>query len=363
MLDNKMTIDALKTKAQKKFGEGSLVTADEIAEGEKMTTGILALDVILRGGWPVNQWSEIIADESHGKTALALKSIAANQRQNSGFEVLWIAAEEFVPGYAKMLGVDLSRVYVFDTNVMEDAFNMITEALDDHAVDMIVIDSLPALVPAQEDDKQIGDQTIGIGARLSGTFFRKARAAGKRSVYGGERGCTGLIINQWREKIGVMYGDNRTTPGGKAKNFFYFSRVEVRRDDWILDGNDDRVGMTIKARLRKSKTGPPERTISFDFYFENEPAAGIKAGSVDRVKDVFTTAIMVGVLYRASADGTGTGNTFWHNNYKLGNRQKALQAMYEDPDYLDQLSKEVLDVVTRSSNGESKKKRKKVKRG
>ena len=297
--DSRETLESIIASVNKKYGEEIIVRGSDVHEEiPRITTGVLAFDLMLGGGWPANQWSEIIGEESSGKTALAYKTIAANQAQDPEWCAMWIAAEEYVPNYAKALGVDLDRLWVVETNVMEHAYDLIIRALDNRAVDCIVLDSLPALVPGDEDEKMMDEFSVGLGARLTGKFFRKSGKAQKRSMTQEDRPCTGLIINQWREKIGVMYGDNRTTPGGKAKNFHYFTRVEVRRDEWLKD-KDESVGQSIKARTIKNKSYRPQQTAVVDFYFAD--TTGFSLGEFDTVKDVVNICIAIGIVSRAGA--------------------------------------------------------------
>lgn len=293
------SIESIFAQLNKKFGEGTVIRGSDMhQELPRITTGVLAFDLMLGGGWPVNQWSEIIGDESSGKTAIAFKTIAANQALDPDWVVLWIAAEEFVPEYAQAIGVDLDRIWIVETNVMEHAYDLIVKSLENRAVDCIVVDSLPALVPGDEAEKLMEEFTVGLGARLTGKFFRKSGKAQKRSLIGDDRGCTGLIINQWREKIGVMYGDNRTTPGGKAKNFHYFTRVEVKRDEWIKV-KDEAIGQTIRGRTMKNKTYRPQQTAQVDFYFAD--GGGFHLGEFDTVKDTVNIAISINAITRAGA--------------------------------------------------------------
>jgi len=274
----------------KKCGEDVLIRGSQIREEVlRVTSGVLAYDLMLGGGWPVNQWSEIIGEESSGKTALAYKTIAANQKINPNFIALWIAAEAYVPQYAKAVGVDIDRLWVVESNMMEQVYDIIIRALENRAVDMIVLDSLPSLIPSDEAEKAMDEFTMGLGARLTGKFFRKSSKSQRRSLIDEDRPCTGLVINQWREKIGVIWGDNRTTPGGKAKNFHYFARVEVKRDEWLKD-KEEIVGQTIKARTIKNKTYRPQQTAVVDFYFTK--SNGFTFGDFDTVKDVVNIAIV-----------------------------------------------------------------------
>jgi len=319
---------------QKKYGDDVLIKgSDTKEEVPRITTGILAYDLMLGGGWPLNQWSEIIGEESSGKTALAYKTIAANQAINPDFVAMWIAAEAYVPQYARAIGVDLERLLVVETNIMEDVYDLVIRALDNRAVDMIVIDSLPSLVPGDESEKMMEEFTVGLGARLTGKFFRKSSKAQRRSLITEDRACTGLVINQWREKIGVMWGDNRTTPGGKAKNFHYFSRVEVKRDEWIKE-KEETIGQTIKARTIKNKTYRPQQTAVVDFYFTS--AGGFRLGTFDVIKDVVNIGIAVGLITRS-------GPYYSYGSQKWQGKDALVLAIREDLDLQQKLKKEAFD--------------------
>jgi len=326
------TLQSIISSVQKKHGDGIIVKGADIKkELPRVTTGVLAYDLMLGGGWPVNQWSEIIGDESSGKTALAYKTIAANQAIDPDFTALWVAAEDFVPEYAQSIGVDLNRLWVVEANIMEQVYNLVIKVLDNRAVDMIVIDSLPALVPDDESEKMMEEFTVGLGARLTGKFFRKSSKSQKRSLIHDERGCTGIIINQWRQKIGVMWGDNRTTPGGLAKNFHYFTRVEVKRDEWIK-AKDEVVGQSIKARTLKNKTYAPNKSAIVDFYFAD--AGGFTMGSFDTVKDIVNIAIAYDIITRAGA-------YYAFKDQKWQGKEAVFVAVREDADLQREIKAEV----------------------
>jgi len=291
-------------KLNKKFGPETIVLGKDIRDDvlARVTSGSLALDVALGGGWPTNQWHEIVGEASNGKTAIALKTIAANQKLDPDFTTVWVAAEQWVPSYAEMCGVDLSRVYVISTNIMEEAYEAVIEFVETKAVDCVVIDSLPALVPIAEDEKEMDEATVGKGALLTGKFFRKVGKASKRSLVESERPFIGLMINQYRMKIGVMYGDPKTTPGGEAKNYAFFTRIEVKRDEWIDAGTGQekrRVGQTIKVRTLKNKSAPPSQTAYVDFYFDN--GGTIDKGEYDLAKEIVALGIIYKVIVRAGA--------------------------------------------------------------
>lgn len=292
MKDNLALIEELAAEINKKYGEDILIKGSDAKEEVPHTsTGILAFDLALGGGWAANQWNEIVGEESSGKTAIAYKTIAANQDKDPEYLALWVAAEEYVPEYAASFGVDLDRLWVVETNEMEAALDLVLKAVTNRAVDCVVIDSLPALVTETEVNKAMDEASVATGAQILSRFFKKCAKAQRRSLTEEDRPCTLIAINQWRDKIGVMFGDPRTTPGGKAKNYYYFIRVEVRRDEWIAEGSklDTRVGQTIKMRVMKNKTYRPQQVAQADFYFAD--THGFRKGDFDTVKDVVNVAL------------------------------------------------------------------------
>lgn len=332
-------------KINKAIGENTIVLGSEIRDDlmERFTTGSISLDVILGGGWPVNQWHEIIGEASNGKTAIALKTVAANQKKDPKFITLWVAAEQWVPEYALMCGVDLSRVYVVSTNVMEEAYEAVVKVVETKDVDCIVIDSLPALVPTSEDEKEMDEPTVGRGALLTNKFFRKIGKASKRSLVDPERPFIGLMINQWRSKIGVMYGDPKTTPGGLGKDYSYFTRIEVKRDEWIEVGTGQekhRIGQTIKVRTIKNKSAPPSQTAFMDFYFSD--GGSVTKGEYDFAKEIVAMGIINKVITRAGA------------YYRYGDRQwqgadAMLISIREEIELRELFERDVLDSIKASS--------------
>ena len=265
---------------------GSVILGSDIKEPlrQTITTGSLNLDAALGGGWATNHWIEIVGHESAGKTMLVLLTIAANQRLDPDWTVVWFATEDFVEVYAKMLGVDVSRVIVVNLNQLETVYQYCIDFLQTKSIDCIVIDSLPGLVPIREDDNTMSEFQPGLIAFLTGKFLRMSNPSMKRSLTEPERPCTGFIINQWREKIGVMHGDPRTTPGGKGKNFWFFQRVDVQRAAFIENTKKKAVGQTIRVKNIKNKHAPPRRDGEIDVYFADYRA--FKAGDVDIVKDI-----------------------------------------------------------------------------
>jgi len=340
-----MNTEIMKVAAllNKRMGDGTVVLGSDVLMPKRITTGALALDVVLGGGWPVGQWTEIVGEASHGKTAIVLKTIAANQRVNPDFITVWVAAEPWSVQYADLCGVDSSRVLVVETNLMEDAYEAVIQFCESKAVDLVVVDSLPALVPSTEDQKLMEESTVGRGALLTNKFFRKVGKATKRSLTEEERGVTGIIINQFRMKIGVLHGDPRTTPGGLGKDYAMAVRCEVKRDEWIevgSSGNKRRIGQTIRVRTIKNKTAPPQQTAYFDFYFDDGGA--VTKGDYDFGKEIVAMAIHTGIVERR-------GGWYYHGEEKWQGADALLNAIREQVDLREQLESQVLDAVKNSS--------------
>jgi recombination protein RecA len=337
-----MTINAEARKIMlalnKKFGENVLVVGEDIRAGliSKITTGSTTFDYILGGGFPANQWTELIGEASHGKTAIALKCIAANQALNPEHTTVWVAAVQWVPEYAEMCGVDTSRVIVVETNIMEEAYQAVIEFAKSKSVDAIVVDSLPALVPQPEMDKNMDEMTVGRGALLTNKFFRVVGDAMKRSLIEDERPVLGLIINQYRMKIGVMHGDPRTTPGGEGKNYAFFTRSEVRRDEWIEAGsgvNKQRVGQRIKIRTVKNKVAPPQRVAYIDYYFADHSI--YSAGDYDFAKEIAAMVIVKGIVDRK-------GGWIYYGERKWQGQEALVNSIREEVDFMEELRDKVL---------------------
>ena len=322
----------------KRFGDNVAVMGEDIRPGlvSKITTGSTTFDYILGGGFPANQWNELIGEASHGKTAIALKCIAANQMVNPDHTTVWIAAEQWVPEYAEMCGVDTSRVIVIETNVMEEAYQAVIEFAESKSVDAIVVDSLPALVPSPEMDKNMDELTVGRGAMITNKFFRKAGAAMKRSLVEDERPVLGLVINQYRMKIGVMHGDPRTTPGGEGKNYAFFTRSEVRRDEWIEAGsgtNKVRVGQRIKIRTVKNKVAPPQQVAYIDYYFKDHSI--YEAGDYDFAKEIAAMSIVKQIVDRK-------GGWIYYGERKWQGQEALVNTIREEVDFMEELRDKIL---------------------
>ena len=333
----------LVTQLNKRFGTNTVVTASDVRSDliPRITSGSLAMDYILGGGFPGNQWNELIGEEHSGKTLICLKTIAANQKLDPNYTTVWIAVEQWVPEYAEMLDVDMSRVILVDPKSMEEAYDAAIAVVKTRAVDAVVIDSLPALSPGQELEKDMGEATVGRGALLTNKFFRVVNSAMKRSMVEQDRPILGLMVNQWRMKIGVMYGDPKITPGGLGKNYAYFTRLEVKRDNWIEIGSGKskvRVGISVKVRTLKNKVAPPQRVATVDFYFADGGLC--PAGEYDFAKEICALAEVTGVITRSSTNG----GSFVFGDRKWKSRDNLYSSIREEIDLKEDLSQKVLTV-------------------
>ncbi|WP_032916707.1 ATPase domain-containing protein [Streptomyces rimosus] len=332
---------ALMAKINKQYGAGSLVVASSLKNSGQLPTGILSLDLILGGGFPRNQWSEVIGMEGSGKTTVCHKLISHNQAANPDFTALWIAAEAYDRDQAAMIGANPDQVIVHATNRMEEAFQVAIDAAEARAVDLIVLDSYPALVPDGEAEKDMDEASMTLGARLMGKFFRKVGKETGRATTDDTRPVTGIIINQWREKIGGFspQGTPKTTPGGLAKNFAYYSRVEVSRADWIDEARPGkgkaRIGQVMRFRTIKNKQIAGQKVSETDYYFEDAKTTALRAGDFDIGKDLYLWALFYDILTRR-------GSYFDFGSHTWKGKDPVLAAIREDLDLQEELKQAVL---------------------
>ena len=311
------------TQIERAFGKGSIMKLDDdpslVVPG--ISTGSISLDIALGGrGIPRGRIIEIFGPESSGKTTLALHVIASAQK--AGGVAAFIDAEHALdPSWARRLGVNLEDLLVSQPDTGEQALEICELLVRSNAVDVIVVDSVAALIPRAEIEGEMGEAQMGLQARLMSQAMRKLTGAISKSK------CTVIFINQIREKIGVMFGNPETTPGGKALKFYASVRIDIRRTASIKEG-DVAVGNRVRAKVVKNKIAPPFRQAEFDIMF-NE---GISASG-----DLLDLASELGVIEKSGA-------WFSYGDVRLGQgRENVKQFIKDNPDLAEEVRAKVLE--------------------
>jgi len=315
-------LDAALKQIEKSFGTGSIMklAEDQIAGVPGISTGSLALDLALGGrGMPRGRICELFGPEGGGKTTLALHVIA-NAQKADGVAAFIDAEHSLDPTWARRLGVDLEQLLVSQPDTGEQALEICEMLVRSNAVDVIVVDSVAALIPRAEIEGEMGDQHVGLQARLMSQAMRKLVGAISKS-----RTCV-IFINQIRMKIGVMFGNPETTPGGRALKFYSSVRVDIRRVSTIKEG-DRAIGNHVRARVVKNKVAAPFKSAEFDIMFDS----GISWSG-----DLLDLAITHELVNK-------TGAWFSYGDVRLGQgRENAKRFLEENPDLADELRQAVL---------------------
>jgi len=322
MLEANPALKNTVAQIEKQFGEGAIMAlgADHAVRITGISTGSLSLDIALGGqGLPCGRIIEIFGPESSGKTTLALHAVA--QSQKKGGIAAFIDAEHALdPSWAKKLGVELETLLVSQPSSGEEAMHIAEMLIKSNAVDVIVIDSVAALVPKKELEGDIGDSHVGLQARLMSQSMRKLTGVISKS-----KTCV-IFINQIREKIGVMFGSPETTPGGRALKFYCSCRLDVRRIGQIKEG-EDVIGQRVKVKVVKNKVAPPFRTAEFDM---------MAANGISYEGDVLDLALEHKLITR-------TGAWFRMGDKQLGQgREKTRDYLMENPELLNELRDKIL---------------------
>ena len=311
--EKKRALDMALAGIEKQFGKGSIIRMGEraVQDIQVIPTGCLDLDIALGvGGLPRGRVIEIYGPESSGKTTVALHVVAEAQR--TGGVAAFIDAEHALdPVYAKKLGVDIDQLYVSQPDTGEQALEICEALVRSGAIDIVVIDSVAALVPKAEIDGEMGDSFVGLQARLMSQALRKLTGIVNKT------NCTCIFINQLREKVGVMYGNPETTPGGRALKFYASVRIDIRRGEQLKDGSEV-VGNRTKAKIVKNKVAPPFRVAEFDILY----GEGIsKEGSL------LDAAVTLDIIHKSGA-------WFSYGDQRIGQgRENTRKYLKENPEF------------------------------
>ena len=327
MEDRKKNIEQALLQIEKQFGKGSLMKMGDggMPKMEIIPTGCLTLDLALGiGGVPRGRIIEIYGPESSGKTTVALHIVA--EAQKMGGTAAFIDAEHALdPIYAQKLGVDIGAMYVSQPDTGEQALEITEQLVRSGGVDIVVIDSVAALTPKAEIDGEMGDAFVGLQARLMSQALRKLTGVTAKSK------TLVIFINQLREKVGVMYGNPETTPGGKALKFYSSVRLDVRKADTIKDGSE-MIGNRTKVKVVKNKVAPPFKSAEFDIMY----GEGISVFGC-----LIDAAIETGVIDKS-------GSWFSYNGDKIGQGKENVKAYFlNHPELADEIDKIVREKLVK----------------
>jgi recombination protein RecA len=316
-MDRQKALEAALAQIDRAFGKGSAMKlgSREKIEIETISTGSLGLDIALGvGGLPRGRVVEIYGPESSGKTTLALHAIA--EAQKSGGTAAFVDAEHALdPIYARKLGVDIDELIVSQPDTGEQALEIVDTLVRSNAVDVLVVDSVAALVPRAEIEGEMGDSHVGLQARLMSQALRKLTGSISRSR------CLVIFINQVRMKIGVMYGNPETTTGGNALKFYASVRLDIRRTGQIKD-RDDIVGNSTRVKVVKNKVAPPFKQVEFDIMYGQ---------GVSKVGEILDLGVKAGLVEKSGA-------WFSYDSIRIGQgRENAKVYLQEHPEVAQRL--------------------------
>lgn len=316
-------LDLAVDQIKKQFGQGAIMSlgTDHKIDIETFSSGSLSLDIALGGGVPRGRIVEIYGPESSGKTTLALHSVA--QIQRSGGIAAFIDAEHAMdPSYAEKIGVDLDKLLISQPDNGEQALEIVETLVRSNAVDLVVVDSVAALVPQAEIEGDMGDSHMGLQARLMSQALRKLTGIISKSK------CTVIFINQLRMKIGIMFGNPETTTGGNALKFYASVRMDIRRISQIKSA-EDVIGNRARVKIVKNKIAPPFREAEFDIMYNV---------GISREGDTLDLAVQHGLVNKSGA-------WFEYSGEKIGQgREAAKKYLHDNPKILAELDKKIREL-------------------
>ncbi|MBO4661961.1 MAG: recombinase RecA [Bacteroidaceae bacterium] len=317
-------------KIEKDFGKGAIMKLGEnkVENVEVIPTGSISLDHALGvGGYPKGRIIEIFGPESSGKTTLAIHAIAEAQKRG-GIAAIIDAEHAFDRFYAEKLGVDVDNLFISQPDNGEQALEIAEQLIRSAAVDIVVVDSVAALTPKAEIEGEMGDNKVGLQARLMSQALRKLTSTIAKT------NTTCIFINQLREKIGVMFGNPETTTGGNALKFYASVRLDIRPSSVIKDG-EDVIGKMTKVKVVKNKVAPPFRKAEFEITFGE---------GISKVGEVLDLAVKYEIVKKS-------GSWFSYNNSKLGQGRDAVKLVIRDnPELFEELTAKVTEVMATSKD-------------
>jgi recombination protein RecA len=321
MVEKKKALEMALAQIEKQFGKGSVMKLGDNSRMniETISTGSVGLDLALGiGGVPRGRIVEIYGPESSGKTTVALHMIA--EAQKAGGEAAFIDAEHALdPNYAKNLGVDTDNLIVSQPDTGEQALEICEALVRSGAIDIIVIDSVAALVPKAEIDGEMGDSHIGLQARLMSQALRKLAGVVSKSR------TTAIFINQLREKVGVMFGNPEVTPGGRALKFYASIRMDVRRVDSLKKDNEI-IGNRTRVKIVKNKIAPPFKEAEFDIIYGK---------GISKEGDLLDIAVQLDIINKS-------GSWFSYEDVRIGQgRENAKQYLIDNPDKAAEIEEKI----------------------
>ena len=331
MDEKQKALEQVLTQIEKQYGKGSIMKLGENSANvdiEVIPTGCLALDNALGvGGVPRGRIVEIYGPESSGKTTVALHIISETQKKG-GIAAFIDAEHALDPSYAAKLGVNLDDLYVSQPDTGEQALDITESLVRSGAIDIIVIDSVAALTPRAEIEGEMGDQHVGLQARLMSQALRKLTGITNKS-----KTCV-IFINQLREKVGVMFGNPETTPGGKALKFYASVRIDVRKAD-ALKGTDGLIGNRTKAKIVKNKVAPPFKTAEFDIIYGE---------GISQVGCIIDMAVEYGVVDKSGAWFSYNGEKFAQG------REKAKDYLKDNGEFRNEIELKIRQAMSNKTS-------------